>query len=187
VVHRALVLLLSAVLLVGAAGCGSKNKSSSSQSSQSANGGSASQSTSGAQAPAGNGARLAKTRFALHAGLAFGAFHRYIYKPFRAGRFTGPHRVSGLVKAGAAALFAFHESRVALSFARQSPALRRLVAPLTALGNRLQALAASLRARRLNPAQVGAANQQTTSLGPLSSAAGAPVRDQPTPSLGAAP
>jgi len=33
---------------------------------------------------------LAKTKFVLHAGLAFGAFHRYIYEPFRSGAFTSP-------------------------------------------------------------------------------------------------
>ena len=31
---------------------------------------------------------FAKTKFVLHAGLAFGAVHRYIYKPYRSGGFT---------------------------------------------------------------------------------------------------
>ncbi|MEV7908560.1 hypothetical protein AB0P04_43915, partial [Streptomyces anulatus] len=50
--------------------------------------------TSGPAAPdktpcptTGNAKRFAKIRFALHAGLALGAFHRYIYKPLRSGGF----------------------------------------------------------------------------------------------------
>jgi hypothetical protein len=41
---------------------------------------------------------FAKTKFVLHAGLAFGAIHRYIYKPLRAGalRSGTPGRVKVL-------------------------------------------------------------------------------------------
>src|SRR5579871_5950614 len=50
-----------------------------------------------------------KTKFVLHAGLAFGAFHRYIYKPFKAGSFTGPDKVKTIAKAAIAAAFVYHE------------------------------------------------------------------------------
>jgi hypothetical protein len=51
-----------------------------------------------------------KTKFALHAGLAFGAFHHFIYGPFKAG---GLHGVAPLAKAGAAGLFTVHELKLA--------------------------------------------------------------------------
>jgi hypothetical protein len=65
--------------------------------------------------------------------LAFGAFHRYIYKPFRAGRFSsGQHgRLLAFVKAAAAALFIKHEVRLAAQDARANPTLcRAIAAPL---------------------------------------------------------
>jgi hypothetical protein len=51
---------------------------------------------------------FAKTKFVLHAGLAFGAIHRYIYKPLRAGALHNgaPGRVKVLLKGAAAAIFA---------------------------------------------------------------------------------
>src|SRR5690348_4856596 len=58
---------------------------------------------------------FAKSKFVLHAGLAAGAFHRYIYKPYRRGALKKgvPGRKKALVKAGASALFAYHELKVA--------------------------------------------------------------------------
>jgi hypothetical protein len=38
--------------------------------------------------PTSNTKSFAKTKFVLHAGLAFGAFHRYLYKPYQAGTFN---------------------------------------------------------------------------------------------------
>ena len=102
-------------LIIGLAGCGgSSNQSSGS-------GG------SGSGTPH---VHFAKTKFVLHAGLAFGAFHRYIYKPFRSGGFTPAlkHKLA-IVKAGAAALFAYHEIKIALVDAQSSATLSKLVSP----------------------------------------------------------
>ncbi|WP_327045099.1 hypothetical protein OG320_25665 [Microbispora sp. NBC_01189] len=78
---------------------------------------------------AGNARRLAKTRFALHAGLALGAFHRYIYKPLRSGGFQqgAEKRKRTFAKAAVAGLFALHELRVAKGFAVANPTLCRAV------------------------------------------------------------
>jgi len=64
-------------------------------------------------APADNGCpaeatrKLAKTRAAANAALAFGAFHRYLYKPYKAGTFQkgADGRKRALVKGGVAAVF----------------------------------------------------------------------------------
>ena len=77
---------------------------------------------------------FAKTKFVLHAGLALGAFHRYIYKPYRSGLFKKgvPGRTKALIKAGASALFIFHELKIAGQDARcDGPTLRKLVTPIT--------------------------------------------------------
>jgi hypothetical protein len=59
--------------------------------------------------------RFAKTKFAVHTGIAAAGFYRYIYKPYRAGAFkTGvPGRKKSLAKAAATALVVIHELRVA--------------------------------------------------------------------------
>jgi hypothetical protein len=58
---------------------------------------------------------FAKTKFLAHAALGFGAFHRYIYKPYRAGTFrSGAHgRIRAFIKATLAALFVKREIRLA--------------------------------------------------------------------------
>ncbi|MBO0691872.1 MAG: hypothetical protein J2P58_03150, partial [Acidimicrobiaceae bacterium] len=59
--------------------------------------------------PTHNTTSFAKTKFVLHSALAFGAFHRYIYKPFRSGSFSSSNhftkRLLAFGKATAAGLF----------------------------------------------------------------------------------
>ncbi|MFF0577462.1 hypothetical protein ACFY19_10420 [Streptosporangium saharense] len=92
----------------------------------------------------GNTKRFAKTRFALHAGLALGAFHRYIYKPLRSGGFKegADKRKRTFVKAAIAGLFALHELKVAKRFAEANPTLCRAVQSVSnsfaALTNKLK-------------------------------------------------
>jgi hypothetical protein len=77
--------------------------------------------------------RLAKTKFALHTGVAAAAFYRYVYRPYRRGAFkkTAPGRRKALVKAAASAAVAVHELKVAAKDARcDGPALKRLAKPL---------------------------------------------------------
>jgi hypothetical protein len=90
---------------------------------------------------------FAKTRFLAHAALGFGAFHRYIYAPYRAGAFrSGAHgRLTALVKAGLAALFVKREVRLAFAAAQDSPALCKLiVAPLRTVSETVQAAVSRL-------------------------------------------
>lgn len=67
-----------------------------------------------------------KTKFVLHAGLAFGAFHHFIYRPYTEHRL---HGVLALGKAGLAGLFTVHELKLAKADAESSPTLCKLVAP----------------------------------------------------------
>lgn len=100
--------------------------------------------------PAHNTTSFAKTKFLLHSGLAFGAFHRYIYKPFRAGTFSsgGGHvkRLLAFGKAGAAGLFIVHEVRLAAQDAQANPTLcRAIAAPLRSFYNHVRNIGTLLR------------------------------------------
>src|SRR4030088_2328381 len=96
---RTISILAVIAIMTTAIGCGSSTKT---VSETAANGQVSSQTVPNVH--------FAKTKVVLHMGLAFGAFHRYIYKPLRAGAFKSgaAGRVKALLKAGAAALFAVH-------------------------------------------------------------------------------
>ncbi|MDQ6749709.1 MAG: hypothetical protein M3Z33_02980, partial [Actinomycetota bacterium] len=136
-------------------------------------------------AGAGKKTHFAKTKFVIHAGLAFGAFHRYIYKPFKAGVFGRPasHKAA-LAKAALAAVFAYHETKVALKDAQSSRLLSKLVSPLTALQGKLRSMGPGFKRGQYNGAQINSANADTTTASAASAKAGQPIKDQPTPTLG---
>jgi hypothetical protein len=80
--------------------------------------------------------RFAKTKFVLHAGIAAGAFYRYIYNPYRAGTFkkNAPGRKKALVKAAASSLVVVHELKIASRDAQcDGPALKKLAGPIRGL------------------------------------------------------
>jgi len=128
---------------------------------------------------------FAKTKFLFHAGLAFGAFHRYIYKPFRHGGFSPPSQhKAAIVKAGLAALFAYHEAKIALRDAQASPTLSKLVSPLTAMQRQLSGLGGRLKQGVLDGTGIGSAASAVDRVGSESSKAFKPIQDLATPALG---
>jgi hypothetical protein len=78
-----------------------------------------------------------KTRFVLHMGFAYFAFHHWVYKPFKAGDFApgAHHRLLNLGKAALAVLFTVHELKKSYKIAHDSHSatLHALIAPLAAL------------------------------------------------------
>ena len=124
--------LVSAALLVVLAGCGKSTTTTTNAS---------------GQVVTTCHINFAKTKFLLHAGLAAGAFHRYIYNPYRAGAFKqgAPGRKKALAKAAASALFAYHELKVASDDARcDGPVLKKLGSPLQALVQAVSSLKGAL-------------------------------------------
>lgn len=114
--------------LVSVAGCG-RSSSSSATGSTSATASSvpgAASAVPGAACQQVGSVNFDKTKFVLHAGLAFGAFHHFIYGPYKAGAL---HGVGALAKAGLAGLFTVHELKVAKADAESSPTLCHLAAP----------------------------------------------------------
>lgn len=181
-------MLIALTLLAG--GC--KNNSSStstaaaSSAPQASTADSAPASTSANGCPTSNTTDFAKTKFVLHTGLAFGAFHRYLYKPFRAGTFTTGtkiHRVVVFAKAGAAALFIKREVRLAIVDVKANPTLcKTLAAPLTALGDGISGAVTKLKGG--DTTAVEDVQKSVTSIESAASSGGAAITEDPNASIG---
>lgn len=162
-----LLSVVLAVAVLAAAGCGSSSSSS----------------TNGSSTTATAGAVSSTARFILHAGLAFGAFHRYIYKPLKSGALKNPfsHKLT-LLKAVAAGAFTTHEVKQATQAAKSNPKLAKLAAPLTALGAGIGAVIASAKSGKPDLSQLESSNSAIESLKSEASSAGVPVAEK-APSL----
>ncbi len=152
--RRRQLLVLGVLIALLAASCGG-TKDTKDTAGGTTTGSSATPTPSGACASAGE-SRFAKARFILHAGIAFGAFHRYIYKPYRAGAFKAgaPGRAKALAKAGASALVVAHEVKAARDAAAGDATLCKLVAPLDSLNGLATTLAPGLKSGSFNPTQL---------------------------------
>jgi len=162
---------LAAILVAGTlafAGCGSKSSTASTPSTASTT------STTSV-------GHLPTAKFVLHAGLALGALHRYIYKPFKAGSFTGgslfKHKLA-IAKAGLAGLFAYHELKLAVADAKASPILSKLLAPVDALGAKLAALGSSLKGGHIDSGAITSVNAEATNLAGAAQASGLPLAEK---------
>jgi hypothetical protein len=128
---------------------------------------------------AANHVKAPKTKFVIHAALAFGAFHHFIYKPYKAGAFKhGAHgRTLALVKAAASGLFVYHEVSRALTAAQSDPTLSHLVAPLTSLQDTMKGLGGKLKGGSASAQDFEGTNSQISSLRSQASASGANIQD----------
>ena len=165
------VIALLVTLALVAGGCGSS--SSASSPSAAANSPTTTTATTGTT-------KLAKTKFVLHAGLAFGAFHRWIYKPIKSGELTHPlsHKLTA-VKAAVAAAFVYHELKLALSDAQSDPTLSKLVSPITALQTKIKDLGSSVKGGNAATVeqQVTQANDSVGSISSQSASSGQPITE----------
>ncbi len=170
-----LLAIVCSLAALGVAGCGSKSSSSSSTA---AAGASAATSTSGTAST-----HFAKTKFVIHAGLAFGAFHRWIYKPIKAGDLKHPlsHKVT-LVKAGLASAFVYHELRLAAQDTKSSKVLSTLFAPINAVAHKISSLKSSITGGSVNESDIDNINSQLSNISSTASSKGQPVQES-VPSL----
>ncbi len=161
-----LMLVLGCIAAVGVAGCGSSKKSNSS--------------TPAATTPATTGTTsFAKTKFALHAAFGFGAFHHFIYKPAKAGDFAHPlsHKLT-VVKAGAAALFTYHELKLAAEDVKSSALLSKLFAPLTIAAAKIKGLGSTIKGGNVSTSDVDGINSSLASIKSTASSNGQGFSDQ---------
>ncbi len=166
--RRISLIAVVGMALLALAACGS--------SSSSASGSSAAPSTSTSTT---GQVGLAKTKFVLHAGLAFGAFHHWIYKPAKAGELTHPfsHKLA-VVEAALAAAFVYHELGLALKDAQADPTLSKLVSPITALQNKLHGLAGEVKSGAASSSSVDNVNGAVSSIKQQAASAGQSITEQ---------
>ncbi len=137
--------------------------------------------SSAASCPQVQNASFDKTKFVFHAGLGFGAFHHFIYKPFKSGELSSgaPGRFRHLAEAGVATAFTVHELRLAKQDAEANPTLCKVVAaPLDAAAAKLQSLGGSVRSGQVSGSDLDQVNSTIGQAQSGSSRAGTPVADQ---------
>ena len=159
--RSAVLLAVIGCLALAVAGCGSSKSSSSA----------AAAATGAAAASTTTTVHFAKTKFLIHAGLAYGAFHHFIYGPIKAGDLKHPfsHKFA-LVEAGVATVFVAHELKLAYTDVKASKILSTIFAPAIFVADKLSALKTSIISGNANPQDVTNLN---SSLGQISSKASA--------------
>jgi len=121
---------------------------------------------------------FAKTKFVFHMGLAFGAFHRYIYKPFAAGAFDSGQsgRVKAGVKAALAAAFVWHELKIACKDANNSSVLKPLLVPISLVVTQFTALEQKLKGGSFSTSDLAGAGAAINGLQQKSTSLGFPIK-----------
>jgi hypothetical protein len=168
-----LLVVTGCIAMFALVGCG---KSSSSSSSSAASTPAAVEPTAtSTTAPA---TKFAKTKFVFHAALAFGAFHHFIYKPFRAGDFKHPllHKLT-LLKAGLAGLFVYHELKLAATDVKSSKLLSALFSPITLVASKLQALKSSLTSGKASASDLEGVKSGLDQVGSAAASKGTPIKE----------
>jgi hypothetical protein len=144
--YAVLLAVVGCLAASGLAGCGSRSSSSSSPAATSASGATTS------TAPIEH----ATAKFVLHVGLAGFAFHHWIYNPFKAGLLHPLSHPVVTAKAALAAVFVYHELKLAVADAKSSKILSALFAPVVALADKVKALGSSLTGGATDAAAINA-------------------------------
>jgi hypothetical protein len=153
----------------GVTACGSSSSSTAAGGGSSASGPTTTEGTS-----------FAKTKFVFHTGLAIGAFHHWIYKPFKTGAFSHPltHKFA-ILKAALAALFTYHELRLAYHDAQSSSILRPLVAPIGFVITKVNELTTKIKGGQTpTNSDVSGVESGVGNITSVASAAGAPITEK---------
>lgn len=171
---RLALLLILAVSLLAATGCGDDEKV--------VTGTDASGATTTRTVP---NVRFAKTQFVLHTGLAIGAFRRWIYKPWKAGTFQkgADGRTAALVKAAAAGAFTANELRLARNAALSDEKLRGLADRLGGVTDRVKKLVPGLQDGSFDAGDIGVLMAELGGLTALAQTLGVDVKELAVPKL----
>ena len=172
-------MLVVAMTSLALAGCGSSSRASTTNDTSAR-----SNSTTSASCPADNTKSFAKTKFVLHTGLAFGAFHRYLYKPFKAGTFKNGAvgRLRSFIEGGLAALFVKREIRIASEDVKANPTLCKLLAkPLAKFGDLMGGLVNNLKAGDIT--SIGAAEETLNTITSLAGGKGINIQEDTNATL----
>ncbi|HYR26599.1 MAG TPA: hypothetical protein VEQ09_12270 [Aquabacterium sp.] len=179
--HQLVAIFVVVVVALGGAACGSSKKSSAPPAAPAT---AASPSVNDAACASTDRKSFAKARFVANAGLAAGAFHRYIYKPLKAGGFKqgADKRKRTFVKAAVAAVFVVNRLNAAKEDARGDPTLCRYAASLS---QGFENLKNKLHGGTATPADVDSGENGFTALRQQAGRDGAGFSDQNVPVPGA--
>ena len=121
-----------------------------------------------------------KTRFLLHAGFAFGAFHRYIYGPLKSGGFSSgaSSRTKTIVKAVAAGAFVLRELVEMDKFANADKTLCKIVPSISGVSAGATDLVSKLRSGSASTTDVTNAGSLFDNLQSQASTYGAQIKDK---------
>lgn len=123
---------------------------------------------------------IAVPKFIFHAGLAFGAFHHFIYEKFKNGDFTNVGfltKIKNYIEAGLAAVFIYHEVKLALEDAQQNKVLKLLVTPLTAAVALFNKIVSEVKGHSLTSSTVNSSQSSVGSIESLASKAGSTIKE----------
>ena len=177
---RSMAIVLSIALLTFIVGCGSSTSAHSAASGAGVTNATAKAATA-FTCPTKSTKKGAKTLFVVDAGLAAGAFKRWIYNPFKAGSFKKgtKGRVKSMIKAGVAGVFVINRLKAAKVNAESDPLLCKLtIGPITKLTSSLQGLVSKAKTGRLSSSDVEGSSAALDQFKSASSGAGAPVKEQ---------
>ncbi|MEV4253901.1 hypothetical protein AB0J52_12130 [Spirillospora sp. NPDC049652] len=187
--------VLLALALLGSGACGSKQQHATGTSGV-ANTSPAMTGSPGPQGTAGTGSpaacpseatkKFAKTRFVTDAGLAFGAFHRWIYKPWQAGTFKSgaDGRKKAIVKAAAAGAFTLNRLNAGRKLVDADPTLcKTLKQPLDSLKNSLSGLTAKLKSGNADPGEIGSVGGAVEKFRQEAAQNGTNIKDKTPPNV----
>ena len=141
-------------------------------------------------APATRAAFLEKTRFLGHAGVAFFAFHHFVYARYQQGGFSSgtSGRVGNIAKAAVALLVSYHELKSARDIANKSksPTLHLLAAPLNLVTGQANQVYQDMHGGHYNPNDIRGLNNSYNNFHNVASSGGYAIRDIPATVPGAA-
>jgi hypothetical protein len=129
--------------------------------------------------------KFAKTRFITNAGLAAGAFKRYIYEPYRKGTFKSGAKGQkrSIVKAAAAGLFVLDQLRRARANIHADPTLcKTLSAPMQRLTSAMKGLVDKFKHGQVDPSAIGVASGALEQTRGSAGSVGAGFKDKDVPS-----
>ena len=130
-----------------------------------------------------------KTRFVLHMGFAYYAFHHFVWSRYKDGSFKSgaPKRIRNIIKAGIALLFAYHEVKVAYGIAQKSNSktLHALISPLQKLGGAMSAAGTKFKKGQYSDSDVTSLNSSADGFQSLSTKNGYGFQDKAVPVPGA--
>jgi hypothetical protein len=128
---------------------------------------------------------LDKTRFVAHLGIAYFCFHRWVWNPYKEGKFNNgaDHRTASMVKGGIALLFAYHEVKVSEKIAQKSkdPLLQKVAGAIPSMTGAFATLGSKLKSGHFDPKDIENLNGVTRALASQAAAGGATIKDVPVP------